>query len=130
MKLHAIPLLPALLLLASCNDPTARGSDGDSGTSGTGAATDATAASTWTTTGAPGLDDTAGSTSVATTSEASTTGEPEPTLPRATVIMQTSGGGRVSSPAYAARIRIGAPQPVGSANTILHRVHLGPGSVQ
>jgi hypothetical protein len=119
-----LALVTLLLPLAGCPDPdavptldddTSSGSGGETTTLGTlGDGTTSGASS-----GNASLDDTAG-----------TSTGPEPTIPRATVIMQTSGGGRVSSPSFGARIRIGAPQPVGSAGSSIHHVHLGPGSAR
>lgn len=44
-------------------------------------------------------------------------------------IMQTAGGGTISSPSHKGKIFIGAPSPMGKVESSTHVVKLGPGSV-
>lgn len=43
-------------------------------------------------------------------------------------VAQTAGGGVAESPGYRARLRLGAPQPMGSASSAGYRVSLGNAS--
>lgn len=128
MKTTTTILLASLLLLGGCPGSDvvdADGTEGSSGSSGTGGSSGSSGSGTTTTAV------TSSSTTDASVDDTGTdTGQPQPPIPQATVIMQTAGGGRVSSTSHSARIRIGAPQPVGHAMSPQHHLHLGPGSVQ
>jgi len=46
------------------------------------------------------------------------------------ILMQTSGGGAMSSPAFRARLGVGAPQPQGVAASANHEVITGPAAAR
>jgi hypothetical protein len=132
MKTKTIRATIIVLLLDGCFDPPPTVADDETGASDAsdgassdgssgGASSQGTTTSTSNSTGVEGSDG---------MDEGSESGHPEQPVPRPTTIMQTSGGGRVSSTAFFARLRIGAPQPAGRSSSPLHDAHLGPGSVQ
>ncbi|MDI7269838.1 MAG: hypothetical protein QME96_17750, partial [Myxococcota bacterium] len=49
--------------------------------------------------------------------------------PRHTGFSLTAGGGRAASPNYQMTLSIGAPQPMGAAESGSHRARVGPGAV-
>ena len=54
---------------------------------------------------------------------------PPPPPARRGGVMSTSGGGVIASTQHRMRVRIGAPQPMGTTSSSSHRITTGPGAL-